>query len=127
MNSALMKQSLLSVLELYEWELQQVPFVNSVIGRHVYACMARQILQARASGGSVRSVKSVLSSPNFTDRAIRLKIREMEREGYLQSVSHEQDKRVRQLVPSDKLVALVERHAEAMTRIMDREFIVLPK
>lgn len=120
-----MKKYLSAVLELYEWELREIPFVNSVIGRHVYLCMARQILQTRSSEFSPQSVKALLSSPNFTDRAIRLKIREMERSGFLQSTSNAHDKRSKKLVATDKLVTMVDTHSTMLDRIMARDFFVV--
>lgn len=121
------KNCWLAVLELYEWELREIPFANSVIGRHVYFCLARQILRSANSDVAIKSVKATFSSPNFTDRAIRLKLRQLEQEGYLTSGSHREDRRARQLIATDKLMALVQAQAAMLERLLEREFIVLPK
>ena len=122
-----MKKCLPAMLELYEWELREIPFVSSVIGRHVYVCLARQILQSPEPEVSGQTLKSIFSSPNFTERAIRLKVREMEREGFLRIVSHESDRRARKLIATERLVAMVENHAEVLEKIMTRDFFIMGK
>lgn len=98
-------------LELYEWELNELPFVDSIVGRHVYVCVARNVLRQRYFKGEDLSIKSLLSSISFSDRAVRLKIREMEASGYLFSKVTSSDKRIKLIKPTEKLVRLIDAHA----------------
>lgn len=98
-------------LELYEWELSTLPFSDSVVGRHIYVCVARSVLRQKYFQADDLSIKSLLSSSLFSDRAVRIKIREMESRGYLHFQFSKNDKRVRILRPTDKLLHLIDAHS----------------
>lgn len=117
---------LASLIELNQWEWFNVPILNSIIGRHVYFSIAAELL-SKSEQGTTRSLKQVLTHPGYTDRAIRLKLREMERIGLITSVHSQTDKRVRFLVPTPKLVELIENHARFYESLLDKKFIVLEK
>lgn len=117
---------LTSLIELNQWEWFNVPILNSIIGRHVYFSIATELLSKSEEGGA-RPLKQVLNHPGYTDRAIRLKLREMERLGLITSVHSTSDKRVRSLVPTPKLVELIESHARCYQNLLDKKFIVLEK
>lgn len=117
---------LASLIELNQWEWFNVPILNSIIGRHVYFSIATELL-SKSEQGTTRSLKQVLNHPGYTDRAIRLKLREMERIGLITSVHSHTDKRVRFLVPTPKLVELIENHARFYQGLLDKKFIVLEK
>lgn len=115
-----------SLIELNQWEWFNVPILNSVIGRHVYLSIATELL-SKSEQGATRSLKQVLNHPGYTDRAIRLKLREMENMGLITSIYSHTDKRVRFVVPTPKLVALIENHALFFQSVLDKKFIVLEK
>ncbi len=117
---------LTSLIELNQWEWFNVPILNSVIGRHVYFSIATELLN-KSEQGPARSLKQVLNHPDYTERAIRLKLREMEHMGFITSVYSHADKRVRFLVPTPKLVELIENHARFYQSLLDKKFIVLEK
>jgi DNA-binding MarR family transcriptional regulator len=117
---------LTSLIELNQWEWFNVPILNSVIGRHVYFSIATELLN-KSEQGPARSLKQVLNHPGYTERAIRLKLREMEHMGFIASVYSHADKRVRFLVPTPKLVELIENHARFYQSLLDKKFIVLEK
>jgi len=117
---------LASLIELNQWEWFNVPVLNSIIGRHVYFSIAAELL-SKSEQGSTRSLKQVLTHPGYTDRAIRLKLREMERIGLITSVHSHTDKRVRFLVPTPKLIQLIESHVRFYESLLDKKFIVLEK
>lgn len=117
---------LASLVELNQWEWFNVPILNSVIGRHVYFSIATELL-SKTEQGTTRSLKQVLNHPGYTDRAIRLKLREMEHMGLITSVYSQSDKRVRFLVPTPKLVDLIEKHARFYQSLLEKKFIVLEK
>ena len=117
---------LTSLIELNQWEWFNVPILNSIIGRHVYFSIAAELLN-KSEQASTRSLKQVLNHPGYTERAIRLKLREMERMGLITSAYSQSDKRVRYLVPTPKLVALIENHVGFYQNLLDKKFLVLEK
>ncbi len=117
---------LTSLIELSQWEWLNVPILNTVVGRHVYFSIATELL-SNPEQGATRSLKQVLNHPSYTERAIRLKLREMEHMGLITSVYSSTDKRARFLVPTPKLVELIEKHARFYQSLLDKKFILLEK
>ena len=115
-----------SLIELNQWEWFNVSILNSVIGRHVYFSIASELLTKSVDSGS-RSLKQVLNHPDHTDRAIRLKLREMETMGLITSVCSDVDKRVRFLEPTPKLLQLIENHAKFYQSLLEKKFFILEK
>ena len=115
-----------SLVELNRWEGTNVPVLNSLIGRHVYFSIASELVADSAPSG-VRSLKQVLNHPIYTDRAIRLKLREMERMGLIATNCEAGDKRVRNLLPSPELIELMQMHAKKTKKILENNFIILEK
>ena len=123
------KQKILDgLVELNNWECENLPILSSVIGRHVYFCIATEILTfSRKEIFEGRSMKQVFHHPGFTERAIRLKIREMEIDGLINTVLSESDKRVRTLVPTPKFLQFINTHAELYLRVLNKRFVILEK
>ncbi len=117
---------LTSLIELKEWEWFNVPLLKTVVGRHVYFSIANQMLE-KSSNKADRSLKQVLNHPGYTDRAIRMKLREMEEMGLIESVSGDIDKRVRYVLPTPKFEQLVETHAKKYRSLLEKEYILLEK
>ena len=117
---------LTSLIELKQWEWLNVPVLHTVVGRHVYFSIATQLLNKPEQPG-VRSLKQVLNHPGYTDRAIRMKLREMESMGLIESESSEIDKRVRYVQPTPKFEQLVETHAKFYRSLLEKEYILLEK
>jgi hypothetical protein len=115
-----------NLIALKQWEWSNVPVLRTVIGRHVYFSIATELLD-KSNEPSGRSLKQVLNHPNFTDRAIRMKLREMERLGLISSVSSDIDKRVRFVLPTPKFEQLIETHAKFYRSLLEKEYILLEK
>lgn len=113
-------------IALRQWEWSNVPVLRTVVGQHVYFSIAYELL-AKSNEPCVRSLKRVLNHPGFTDRAIRMKLREMERMGLISSVSSDVDKRVRYVLPTPKLEELIENHAKFYRSLLEKEYILLEK
>ena len=77
---------LTNFVEFTKWEWRNVPVLRTVVGQHVYFSIVTQMLETSNDKGA-RSIKQVLNHPGYTDRAIRLKLRELERMGLIESVS----------------------------------------
>lgn len=120
-------QKVLEILiNLNQWEWSNVPALQSVIGRHVYFSIATELLSQTQPAG-VRSLKQVFNHPSYTDRAIRLKLREMEKIGLIKSECSGKDKRVRFLVPTEKFIALVASHTQFCKHLLNKDFMLLEK
>ncbi len=117
---------LTSLIELKQWEWSNVPVLKTVIGRHVYFSSANLMLD-QTNTQSDRSLKRLLTHPGYTDRAIRMKLREMECMGLIESVSSDVDKRVRYVLPTPKFEQLVETHAKVYRSLLEKEYILLEK
>lgn len=117
---------LVNLIDLNQWEWFNITVLNSVIGRHVYFSIAAELLSNPEEAG-VRSLKQVLKHPGHTDRAIRLKLREMERMGLITSDYSNDDKRVRYVVPTEKLIEIIKNHAKYYRSLLERNFILLEK
>lgn len=108
------------------WEWSHLSLFKSVVGRHVYCCIAKDAL-LNAHCVSDRSLKQVLNHPEYTDRAVRMKLRELEGEGLITTVFSETDKRARQIVPTPKLLSLMVQHAETLQKHLEKNFILLER
>lgn len=107
-----------------EWALS--PALSSVVGRHVYFSIARQVWSA--SGGVLDpALKQVLQHPAYSDRAVRLKLREMEAEGLIALDIRDLDRRSRSLMPTDRLLEIYEAHAERAHNTIGKSFYLVEK
>lgn len=117
---------LTSLIELKRWEWTNLPILHTVIGRHVYFSIATEILE-KPNEPRTRSLKQLLNHPSYTDRAIRMKLREMEGLGLISNTSSDIDKRVRFVLPTPKFEQLVEAHAKFYRSLLEKEYILLEK
>jgi hypothetical protein len=107
-----------------EWALS--PALSSVVGRHVYFCIARQVWSA--TGGAIDpALKQVLQHPAYSDRAVRLKLRELESEGLIAMDIRDLDRRSRSLMPTDRLLEIYEAHAERAHNCLCKNFYLVEK
>lgn len=108
---------------LHEWELSKLPFFSTVVGRHVYVCIAREVLAGNVEAET--SLKKLLSTNHFTDRAIRLKIREMESMGYLMTEEGIDDRRLRSIRPTISLLNLIQEHSKYVDdAVLNQHYLV---
>ena len=114
------------LVELSHWEWANLPLLKTVVGRHVYFSIVHDAI-FHASGPTDRSLKQVLYHPEYSDRAVHMKLREMEDEGLITRVYNEKDKRARQIVPTAKLLDLMAKHAENMQKMLEKDFIILER
>ncbi len=111
--------------DLHQWETENLACLSSVSGRHVYFGMARQAVGQQSLISS--SLKDLYLAGNMTERALRLRIREMDSEGMLKSVSSESDKRSKYLVPTEMFYELVYHHTLAVHRLLEKNFFLVSK
>ncbi|MEN9713039.1 MAG: hypothetical protein RLY90_1300, partial [Pseudomonadota bacterium] len=70
--------------DLHQWEAENLACLNSISGRHIYFGMARQTVGQPSLISS--SLKDLYMGGSMTERALRLRIRELEAEGFVKSV-----------------------------------------
>jgi DNA-binding MarR family transcriptional regulator len=89
--------------------------------------VARSELRKRYFEEEELSIKSLLSSSLCSDRAVRLKIREMENKGYLYSEFSNNDKRIVVLKPTVKLLELIDEHALIFLNAVTKDHHLIEK
>jgi hypothetical protein len=107
-----------------EWALSSA--LSSVVGRHVYFCIARQVWSTTAEAMDP-ALKQLLQHPAYSDRAVRLKLREMEAEGLIAMDVRYLDRRSRSLMPTDRLLDIYEAHAERAQNSFFKDFYLVEK
>jgi DNA-binding MarR family transcriptional regulator len=90
----------------------------------LYFKIAQQVMRA---GTSAPSLKDLHVDAHLSERAIRLKLRDFEREGWIESVITPADKRTRRLVVTPKLLALIQAHAQALDQSLGQALLVIAK
>ncbi len=113
------------IFALHEWEMSKFPFFRTATGRHIYVCLVRDVFSPEDSRDV--SVKKLLSSNFFTDRAIRMKIREMEQPAYLRSEAGVHDRRIVKVKPTDGLKMLMEEHSVLLNELVSKDVIFIEK
>lgn len=116
--------TLMSLAELQHWEAQHCTPLNTVCGRFLYFKIAEQVMSE--TQGS-QSLKDIHVDAHVSERAIRLKLREFERDGLIEAVSSQSDKRARLLTATPKLRALIAAHAQAMDQALGKSLLVIEK
>lgn len=115
-----------SLLLAHQWETGGDALMGTIIGRHVYLCVISE-LQPNGKISESKSLKQVFSHPTFTDRAIRLKLREFESEGYITMEVNASDGRTRSIRVTDKFMKQVEQHKAHLQAAYKEQFLVIFK
>jgi DNA-binding MarR family transcriptional regulator len=114
------------LMDAQVWETKYHPLLGTVVGRHVFLSIVREL-----EGDSVviraRSLKQIFSHPTLTDRAVRLKLRELEREGFICMELCNEDGRTRTLRVTPKFTACMEEHKHCLAKYMDQKFLLILK
>jgi DNA-binding MarR family transcriptional regulator len=114
----------LAELDLYVW--QREPLFAGTVGRHVYMCLANELIHLEKSLLE-RSIKQIFQHPDLTDRAVRLKLRELELHGFIEVEATYADRRTKSLKPTLKLMNLYENHAEKGAEILNKHFYMIDR
>ena len=114
-----------SLAELHQWELENHPLLGTLTGRHLYYRLAQESVNSQCA--LTRAIKDVFGSMQYTEKALRTRIRQMEREGLIEAVTRPDDARSKQLVPTEKFTQLMTLHAEQVRKIVDKQFLLIEK
>jgi hypothetical protein len=121
-----MNSDLLCVLaEIHEWEIEHHVVFKTVLGRALYF----GILHAHLNGHRLdhTSLKQLVNPDVATDRGVRLRMREFEKIGLIYVELNTIDKRTKRIVPTEKLIELMNAHASQFMRLFQKRFIVIKK
>ena len=114
-----------SLAELHQWELDTQPLLSTWTGRHLYYRLAEETFHPEEA--LTKALKDLFGGAHFTEKALRTSMREMERDGLLETVTRQSDARSKQLVPTPKFHDLLQAHAEQVKRTFDKHFLLIEK
>jgi DNA-binding MarR family transcriptional regulator len=114
-----------SLAELHQWELENLPLLSTLTGRHLYYRMAEETFHPEEA--LTKALKDLFGGAHFTEKALRSRMREMERDGLIETIVRQSDARSKQLIPTSKFHQLLEAHAEQVKRTFDKHFLLIEK
>lgn len=120
------KNIFIALADVQHWEWMELPSVRSLVGRHVYFCMAKEVLHSNEFRAG-QPLKQVLFHPSFTDRAIRMKLRDFEQDGLIEMLSDDVDKRFRRLVPTEAFLEAIDKHAQTLRQNIEKNTLCIDK
>jgi hypothetical protein len=115
----------ISLAELHQWELENHPLLETLTGRHLYYRLAQESVKNEYA--LTRALKDVFGGMHFTEKALRTRMRQMEREGLIEAVTRPDDARSKQLLPTEKFNQMMTQHAEQVKKIFDKHFLLIEK
>ena len=125
MNAGQLTAIVASLAELHEWELGHSPLLNTLTGRHLYFRIAQRAVGDRSLLS--KALKDLTGGSGYTEKALRIRMREMEADGYISSVNGEDDARSKCLMPTEKFYEAVNLHADQVRRIFEKDFLMIEK
>lgn len=125
MDGAELSALVSNLAELHRWEMDQIPYMRTMSGRHLYFAASQRAVGERSQ--LERSLKELLSSPHLTEKALRNRMQEMLSDDLFTSMSSEVDSRNKYLVPTEKFYEFVYAHADQARKIFRGNFLMLPK
>jgi DNA-binding MarR family transcriptional regulator len=114
-----------NLAELHEWELEFCPLLTTLTGRHLYFRIAQRAIGDRALLS--KALKDLMGGSGYTEKALRNRIKEMEKDGYIVAVNGKEDARSKYLMPTEKFYEAIYWHAEQVRRVFDKDFLMIEK
>ena len=124
-NSSLLTTMVANLAELHEWELKFCPLLTTQTGRHLFFRIAQRAVGERVLLS--RALKDLMGGSGFTEKGLRNRIREMEKQGYIVLKNGEKDARSKYLMPTEKFYEAIYSHAEQARRIFGEDFLMIEK
>jgi DNA-binding MarR family transcriptional regulator len=124
-NTAQLTAIVANLAELHEWELDHAPLLSTLTGRHLYYRIAQRAVGDRALLS--RALKDLMGGSGYTEKALRTRMREMERAHLIESVSGEEDGRSKYLMPTEKFYESIYLHADQVRKIFEKNFLLIEK
>lgn len=114
-----------NLAELHRWEMDNIPHMRTMTGRHLYFATAQRAVGERAQ--LERSLKELLSSPHLTEKALRTRMQDMLADELFISMANTNDSRNKYLVPTERFYEYVYAHADQVRKIFKNNFLIIPK
>lgn len=114
-----------NLAELHEWEIEHLPLLATLTGRHLYFRIAQRAVGDRTLLS--RSLKHLMVGSGFTEKALRTRMREMEKNGYISAVNGEEDGRSKYLMPTEKFYEALYLHSDQVRQIFNKDFLLIQK
>lgn len=111
--------------ELHEWELTNAPLLSTLTGRHLYFRMAQRAVGDREHLS--RALKDLTSGAGYTEKALRMRMRDMERDGYTEALNGLEDGRSKYLMPTEKFYQELYSHAAQVKQILRKNYLLIQK
>lgn len=124
-NTAQLTAIMANLAELHEWELDNAPILGSLTGRHLYYRIVQRAVGDRTLLS--RALKDLMSGSAYTEKALRTRIREMEKDGLIEAISGKDDARSKYLMPTEKMYELIYLHADQVRRVFEKNFLLIEK
>jgi DNA-binding MarR family transcriptional regulator len=124
-NAAQLTAIVANLAELHEWELDHAPLLSTLTGRHLYYRIAQRAVGDRALLS--RALKDLMGGSGYTEKALRTRMREMERAHLIESVSGQEDGRSKYLMPTEKFYESIYLHADQVRKIFEKNFLLIEK
>lgn len=125
MNTGQLTAIVANLAELHEWELNRSPMLSTLTGRHLYFRIAQRAVGDRSLLS--KALKDLMGGSGYTEKALRIRMRDMEAEGYIASVNGEDDARSKYLMPTEKFYEAIYLHADQVRRIFEKDFLMIEK
>jgi hypothetical protein len=111
--------------DLAQWEMDHMPILHTMTGRHVYHCLvARQ--QAHTPERALM-LKQATNSAHHTSKAIRNRVQDLEDAGLLEAADPMADARYKGFVASPELEMQMKAHGQKLLSLMNKYFVLLDK
>jgi len=122
-----MLKVLRALAALQRWEVREIPLMRTLSGRQLYFGIIAQMQQGLEEAIQVESLKELYfgSGMSVSERCVRLKLREFEREGLVCAERNKSDLRSRNLVLDETLKQQMGQHADAAYRLLGEEIVVV--
>jgi DNA-binding MarR family transcriptional regulator len=124
-NTAQLTAIVANLAELHEWEIEHAPLLGTLTGRHLYYRIAQRAVGDRALLS--RALKDLMGGAGYTEKALRTRMREMEKHNLIESVNGEDDGRSKYLMPTEKFYESIYLHADQVRRIFEKNFLLIEK
>jgi hypothetical protein len=121
-----LKAIISSLVKIYQWEMGSADFFHNVTARHLYFNISQRAIVEQSL--TTKSMKDIYhGSEHFTEKGIRIRLREFEENGHLETFPCANDARVKYIKPSEKTMRFIYSHAQYTKKILLENFILVRK
>jgi hypothetical protein len=109
--------------KLHEWEVERLRVLRSATGRQLYFSVVKSAL----SDNEGPMVKEVINAHHITDRALRIRLRTLVKEEYVQLDPSQSDKRFRLVRPNEVFQEEFVEHLNAAKKLLEDNYFLVEK